>query len=130
MRHDAHGESPHDMRAWKRWLLSVVDQPGLDEENLDESLPLFHGQGAETTQHARTEHLSPAEWLPDIGHGAGASLGLDSVDAVLLVTALERDHGVRFRSVADAREAFASLRALADYVAARHGRTASPSSSP
>jgi len=48
----------------------------------------------------------------------GAGLELDSIDALELVAILEQDYGIVIteRSVAD--KAFASLRALAEFVAA------------
>ena len=46
----------------------------------------------------------------------GAGLGLDSIDALELVALLEQDYGILIeeRSVAD--KAFASVRALAEFV--------------
>jgi len=48
----------------------------------------------------------------------GGGLNLDSIDALELVAILEQDYGIRIsdRSVAD--KAFASVRSLADFVAA------------
>ena len=43
-------------------------------------------------------------------------LGLDSIDALELVVALETDFGIRITDAAVAREAFSSVSALADFV--------------
>ena len=49
----------------------------------------------------------------------GAGLGLDSVDALELVVALEKEFGIRTESHEIGREAFASVRALAAFVQTR-----------
>lgn len=46
----------------------------------------------------------------------GAGLGLDSVDALELVVAIEREFGIRTESHEIGREAFASVNALAAFV--------------
>jgi acyl carrier protein len=46
----------------------------------------------------------------------GAGLGLDSIDALELVVMLERDYGIVIQEQAVARAAFASVRALANFV--------------
>ena len=46
-------------------------------------------------------------------------LGLDSIDALELVVVVEREHGVKLQDMETAREAFASLRTLAEFVEAR-----------
>ena len=51
--------------------------------------------------------------------GAGNGLGLDSVDALELVVALEKEFGLRTESHEIGKEAFASVRALAAFVHAR-----------
>ena len=49
----------------------------------------------------------------------GAGLGLDSVDALELVVALEKEFGIRTESHEIGREAFASVEALAAFVEGR-----------
>jgi acyl carrier protein len=49
----------------------------------------------------------------------GAGLGLDSVDALELVVALEKRFGIRTESQEIGREAFRSVRALAEHVQSR-----------
>jgi acyl carrier protein len=53
----------------------------------------------------------------------GDGLGLDSVDALELVVALEKEFGVRIQSHEVGKEAFASVSALADFI---DGRLAAP----
>jgi acyl carrier protein len=49
----------------------------------------------------------------------GAGLGLDSVDALELVVAIEKEFGIRIDSHEIGKEAFASVDALAGFVDAR-----------
>ena len=49
----------------------------------------------------------------------GEVLGLDSVDAIELVTAIEKTFGTVIESEDAAKEAFQSVAALTDYLAAR-----------
>ena len=46
-------------------------------------------------------------------------LGLDSIDALELVVMVERHHGIKMKKMAEAREAFQSVRTLAEFVS-RH----------
>ncbi|HSD80130.1 MAG TPA: phosphopantetheine-binding protein [Solirubrobacteraceae bacterium] len=64
--------------------------------------------------------LSP-EAITDDEPLFGARLGLDSVDALELVVALEREFGVAIPSDEIGGEAFASVRALAGWLAPRLG---------
>jgi acyl carrier protein len=71
------------------------------------------------------EGLTPdgiADDMPLFGEG----LGLDSVDALELVVALEKEFALRIQSHEVGREAFASVAALAAYVDGRLGATADP----
>jgi len=63
------------------------------------------------------EGVTPADINPEAPI-FGAGLELDSIDALELVAILEQDYGIVIteRSVAD--QAFASLRALAEFVTA------------
>ena len=54
----------------------------------------------------------------------GAGLGLDSIDALELVVMLERDYGIIIQDQDVARKAFASVRALAEFVEAQRGSCA------
>ena len=58
----------------------------------------------------RPEEIDPAAPL------FGGGLGLDSVDALELVVALEKEFGIRTESHEIGRDAFASVDALAGYV--------------
>jgi acyl carrier protein len=49
----------------------------------------------------------------------GEGLGLDSVDALELVVALEKEFGIKIKSNEMDRQAFASVSALSRFVAAR-----------
>ena len=52
----------------------------------------------------------------------GGELGLDSVDALELVVALEKEFDVRIESDEATREAFASVNTLASFVEGAHER--------
>ncbi|MHC4958143.1 MAG: phosphopantetheine-binding protein [Planctomycetota bacterium] len=44
-------------------------------------------------------------------------LGLDSIDALELVVMVERYHGIKMKKMAEAKNAFASVRTLAEFIA-------------
>jgi acyl carrier protein len=48
-------------------------------------------------------------------------IGLDSVDALELVLAIESEYGIQIQDAEVGKEAFASARALCDFVNARRG---------
>jgi len=52
----------------------------------------------------------------------GEGLGLDSIDALELVVAIKEEFGISFTQNSDeTRKAFASVNALAEYIASRKG---------
>jgi acyl carrier protein len=60
------------------------------------------------------------EDLPDDEPLIGSPrFGLDSIDALELVLAVEKEFGVKIGSSEESRQALASVRALADYLRAR-----------
>jgi len=59
----------------------------------------------------------------------GAGLGIDSIDTLELVVMVERDYGVKIDNRAAGVEAFASLDALASYIA-QHRPSHQPASEP
>ncbi len=64
----------------------------------------------------RIEDMSPEEIETDeplFGEG----LGLDSIDALQLVVAMEKDFGVVVPDAATGTKVFASVRSMADYIA-------------
>lgn len=74
----------------KRLLVDALRLEGMTPESIDDTTPLF-----------------------------GEGLGLDSVDALELVVALEKEFQLRIQSHEVGREAFASVAALATYVDSR-----------
>ena len=64
------------------------------------------------------EGLAPAS-IADDAPLFGEGLGLDSVDALELVVALEREFGIRIQSHEIGKEAFASVSALAAFIDGR-----------
>ena len=67
------------------------------------------------------ETLSLLDVLPeDIGDDdrlVGGDLGIDSIDVLEMVLMLEKDYGVKIESKEVGVQAFASVRALAEFVA-------------
>jgi acyl carrier protein len=74
----------------KRLLVEKLHLDGLAPDGIDDGMPLF-----------------------------GEGLGLDSVDALELVVALEKEFHLRIQSHEVGRESFASVAALAAYVDGR-----------
>lgn len=74
----------------KHLLVEKLHLDGLTPEGIDDAMPLF-----------------------------GEGLGLDSVDALELVVALEKEFNLRIQSHEVGREAFASVATLAAYVDGR-----------
>ena len=68
------------------------------------------------------EGMDPASIADDAPLFGKDGLGLDSVDALELVVALEKAFDVKIDSQEIGKDAFASIAALADYVDARVGR--------
>jgi len=71
------------------------------------------------------EGLTPESIADDMSL-FGEGLGLDSVDALELVVALEKEFSLRIQSHEVGREAFASVAALAAYVEGRLSAAADP----
>jgi acyl carrier protein len=63
----------------------------------------------------RLEDIAPAD-IVDGEALFGEGLGLDSIDALELVVAIEREYGVEIPDAEIGRRAFASILALADFV--------------
>lgn len=64
----------------------------------------------------RIEGMSPAEIETDAPL-FGEGLGLDSIDALQLVVAMEKEFGVVVPDAATGSKVFASVRSMADYIA-------------
>jgi acyl carrier protein len=61
------------------------------------------------------DEITPAD-IKDDEPLFGAGLGLDSLDALDLVSMLERDYGILIQDMEAARQAFVSCRALEEFV--------------
>ncbi len=59
------------------------------------------------------------EMIEDEAPLFGEGLGLDSVDALELVVALEKEFGIKIKSQEMGREAFASVTSLSQFIEAR-----------
>lgn len=64
----------------------------------------------------RIEGMSPSEIETDAPL-FGEGLGLDSIDALQLVVAMEKEFGVVVPDAATGSKVFASVRSMADYIA-------------
>lgn len=81
--------------AVKKLIVDSLNLPGVAPEAIDDDAPLF-----------------------------GEGLGLDSVDALELVVAVEKVFGIQIADDQVGREVFASARTLTDFVNDRLGATA------
>ena len=61
------------------------------------------------------EKVTPAD-IKDDEPLFGTGLGLDSIDALDLVSMLERDYGILIQDMEVAKQAFATYRSLEDFV--------------
>jgi len=61
-------------------------------------------------EDVKPEEIDPAQPL------FGSGLGLDSIDALELVVAIEKTYSIRIPDEDVGKEAFASINALADYI--------------
>ncbi|WP_298268497.1 phosphopantetheine-binding protein [Geobacter sp.] len=64
----------------------------------------------------RIDGMAPADIDTDASL-FGEGLGLDSIDALQLVVAMEKDFGVVVPDAATGTKVFASVRSMADYIA-------------
>ena len=77
----------------KRLIVESLHLEGLTPENIADDAPLF-----------------------------GEGLGLDSVDALELVVALEKEYGLRIESHEVDKNVFASVASLSEFVARAHAK--------
>lgn len=63
----------------------------------------------------KIEDVTPAQ-IEDSAPLFGEGLGLDSLDAVELVVSLQKYYDIEIKNIEEARDAFASIKSLADYV--------------
>jgi len=85
-------------------------------EKLKENLiELFHLEGMDTGMVGDDDALF------------GEGLGLDSVDAIELTIYLDNMYGITFVTMAESTEAFASIRALQNYINTHGTHDAPPS---
>ncbi len=75
----------------KRLIVNSLNLEGMDPDTIEDEAPLF-----------------------------GDGLGLDSVDALELVVALEKEFGIKIQAQDIGREAFASVEALARFIETRY----------
>jgi len=67
------------------------------------------------------EEVAPVD-IDDAAPLFGEGLGLDSIDALELVIAIKEEFGVSFvQNSEETRKAFASVNALAEYIASKKG---------
>ena len=74
----------------KRLIVESLNLEGMKPEMIDDQVPLF-----------------------------GDGLGLDSVDALELVVALEKEFGIKIKSQEIGREVFSSVSTLSEFIAGR-----------
>jgi acyl carrier protein len=75
----------------------------------------FRGDLKATIVRSLNLPISPAE-IKDDAPLFGDGLGLDSIDALELIVALEKEYDVTFPDLADAVKVFSSVDALAEFI--------------
>jgi acyl carrier protein len=73
----------------KKEIIEVLNLEELEPADIDENAPLF-----------------------------GEGLGLDSIDALELIVLMEKNYGIKLANAAAGKDAFKSVRTMADYIAA------------
>lgn len=73
-------------------------------------------------EELRLEDTEPSS-IDDAAPLFGEGLGLDSLDALQLAVAVEERYGVRIADETEGKAAFASVDALADFIAKRRAET-------
>jgi len=63
----------------------------------------------------KLKNVNPESMDPDAPL-FGEGLGLDSIDALELVVMLEREYGIRIQDMEVGKKAFASLRAMSEFI--------------
>lgn len=81
---------------------------------------LTHSLKVKIIEALKLEDMSP-EAIEDEAALFGQGLGLDSIDALELVVMLEREYGIKIEDPRIAREAFSSVKTLAEFVAKNQG---------
>lgn len=69
-------------------------------------------------QSLNLQDITP-EQIDDTAPLFGSGMGLDSIDALELVMMLEKHYGIVITDIEQGRPAFQSVRALADFIAAK-----------
>jgi acyl carrier protein len=69
-------------------------------------------------QTLRLEDVGPAS-IDDEEPLIGSGLSIDSIDALELVVALEKEFGIKIKSSEESRAALSSVRGLAEFIRAR-----------
>lgn len=82
------------------------------------TLSLEHDIKSMIITELKLEDVQPDQ-IQDTDPLFGEGLGLDSLDAVELVLLLQKHYKIEIKDMEEARDAFASIRALADYIRAR-----------
>ena len=64
------------------------------------------------------EEMTPADIADDAPLFGEEGLGLDSIDVLELIVLLDRNYGIKITDPKAGKEIFASVRTMADYIAA------------
>ena len=91
----------------------------MDKETLKSELKLL------IIETLRLEDIKP-DFIKDKDPLFGEGLGLDSIDALELVVAIEKHYGVLIEDEEVGVEAFASIEALADFVIDKNHNSSGP----
>ena len=98
------------------WTLQKARTADLIENN--RNLELIEELKTKLIEALNLEEMTPADIDDNAPLFGDEGIGLDSIDVLELIVLLERNYGIKIADPKQGKEIFASVRTMADYVAA------------